>query len=86
MNHALGPDLLKRIDQRRQITDIAANHRQVPARDVPDIIGSGGEIEKRYFIASLDQLFGRVRANQARSCNQNSHRIPLNEAPGNLYL
>src|SRR6266498_1207959 len=69
MNHALGTSLLKSIDERRQIANVTADHRQVPTRYMPDIIGPGCEIEKGYFIASLDQLFGRMSTNQARPGN-----------------
>ena len=54
MNHALRPRGLKRIHQRRQITNIAAQHRQILAGHPSDIIRPRREIEKCHLIAAID--------------------------------
>ena len=40
VNHAIGTDLLKSVDKHRHIADIAANHRQVRAGHMPDVVRS----------------------------------------------
>jgi hypothetical protein len=65
--------LLKCVHKRRQIADVAANHGQIPSRHMPNVIRPRRDVEKSYFIASLKQLFCRVRTNQTRAGNEYPH-------------
>ena len=81
VNHHLGARVLHRLDQRRQLPNIAANHRQLPSKNFAQIIQVGLQVEKRHLIAALRQLLGRVAADQTTSGNQDSHDSPLIKIP-----
>src|SRR5215475_7131808 len=76
MNHALWTSLLHCVNQYCQITDVAADHGQVLAGYMPDVVRSRGDVEERDFIASFNQLPCRMSTDQTRACNQNPHPSP----------
>jgi hypothetical protein len=69
MNHTFGARLLKRIDQRRKIANIAANHGDISTRYSLDVIRSRRKIEKRNFVTPVEQVLGCMRADQTGAGN-----------------
>ncbi len=67
VNHALGANFLKGIDERRQIADVAVDDRDLFAGYPADVVRPRREIEKRHIIAALEQLFCSVGADHAGS-------------------
>src|SRR5262249_48028032 len=73
VNHAVGTSLLHRVNQYCQITDVAADHGQVFAGYMPDVVRSSGDVEECDFVTSLDQFPCRMSTDQTRTRNQNPH-------------
>ena len=69
MKHYFGARALHRFDQRRQLANIAANNRQLPAENFLQVRKIRLQVEESHFIAAFDQLFRRVGTNQTTTGN-----------------